>query len=125
MLSGMTDDAAPATRFVSVPDLAALDDLLSRAGLVVLFLHAPHCSISVRAYREVTRLGGEVALVDVARDHDVKWAIAERTGVRHESPQVIVLHGGRVIWSASQGAITATAVELARAAAGSVPSPPR
>ena len=119
----MTDDAAHATRFVPVPDLAALDDLIPRSGLVVLFLHAPRCGISRRAYHQVARLGGEVALVDVARAHEVKWAIEERTGVRHESPQVIVLHGGRVIWSASHFAITATAVRRACRAVGDERSP--
>ena len=111
-----------ATRFVPVPDLAALDDLLPRAG-VVLFLHAPRCRISRRAYDQVARLGGEVALVDVSRDHAVKQALAARTGVRHESPQVIVLRGGRPIWSASHRAITAAAVARARDAAASVLRP--
>ena len=117
MLSDMTDDAATATRFVRVPDLEALDDLLTRAGLVVLFLHAPHCGISVRAYGEMTRLGSEVALVDVARDHGVKRAVGSRTGVRHESPQVIVMRGGRPVWSASHFDITAAAVARALVAA--------
>jgi bacillithiol system protein YtxJ len=119
----MTDHAATTTRFVPVPNLDAFDDLLPRAGVVVLFLHAPRCGISVRAYAEVARLGGDVALVDVSRHHHVKWAIEERTEVRHESPQVIVLHGGQVIWSASHRAITATAVRRACRAVGDERSP--
>jgi bacillithiol system protein YtxJ len=119
----MTDHAAPTTRFVPVSDLAALDDWFPRSGIVVLFLHAPRCWISRLAYRHVARLGGEVALVDVARDHDVKRAIAERTGVRHASPQAIVLHGGHVIWSASDFAITAAAVRRACRAVGDERSP--
>ena len=112
-----------ATRFVPIPDLAALDDWLPRTGVAVLFLHAPHCGISVRAYRQVARLGGEVALVDVSRDHDVKRAIAERTGVRHESPQVIVLRRGRAVWSAAHFAITTAAVAQAcREAASPAPA---
>ena len=112
------------THFVSVPDLDALDGWLPRAGLAVLFLHAPHCGISRRAYDQMASLGGEVALIDVARDHEVKWAIAARTGVRHESPQVVVLRGGRAVWSASHSAVTAAAVARASAAAGSGPSRP-
>jgi bacillithiol system protein YtxJ len=118
----MTDHAAPPTRFVPVPDLAALDDWLPRSGLVVLLPARPRCGISVRAYAEVA-LGGEVALIDVARDHDVKRAVADRTGVRHASPQVIVLRGGRAVWAASHGVITATAVRRACSAAGRVRSP--
>ena len=104
------------TRFVPVPDLDALDGWFPRPGVAVLFLHAPRCGISRRAYDQVARLGGEVALVDVARDRDVKRAIEERTGVRHESPRVLVLRRGRAVWSASHGAITAAAVARARAA---------
>jgi len=111
------------TRFLSVPDLDALDDLIPRSGVVVLFLHAPRCGVSRRAYEQMARLGGEVALVDVARDHDVKRAVADRTGVRHESPQVIVLRDGRLVWTASHNAITATAVQRACTADGGVRSP--
>ncbi len=110
-----------ATRFVPVPDLDALGDWLPRSGAVVVFLHASHCGISVRAYDQVALLGGEVALVDVGRHHDVKRAVAERTGVRHESPQVIVLRRGRAVWVASHGAITTAAVARACAVARSLP----
>ena len=102
------------TRFVPISALDALDDWLPRAGVVVLFLHAPHCGISVRAYDQMASLGGEVALVNVARDREVKRAVAERTGVRHESPQVIVLRRGRAVWVAAHGAITTAAVARAR-----------
>ncbi len=112
-----------ATRFVPVPDLDALDDWLPRAGAVVLFLHAPHCGISIRAYAEMAVLGGEVALVNVARDYAVKRAIEQRTGVRHESPQVLVLRRGLPVWSASHFAITAAAVARAcREAASLAPA---
>ena len=110
--AAMTDHAATTTRFVPVPNLDAFDDLLPRAGVVVLFLHAPRCGISVRAYAEVA-LGGEVALIDVARDHDVKRAVADRTGVRHASPQVIVLRGGAAVWSAALADVTAAGVAAA------------
>ena len=105
------------TRFVPVADLPALDDLLPRAGVVTLFLHDPGCGISRRAHAEMTRLGGEVALVDVRWGRDLSRAIAARTGVRHESPQVIVLRDGRAVWDASHWEITAGAV--ARAAGSS------
>ncbi len=111
------------TRFLPVPDLDALDDLIPRSGVVVLFLHAPRCGVSRRAYEQMARLGGEVALVDVSRQHAVARAVADRTGVRHESPQVIVLRRGRPVWSASHSAVTTAAVERAYAIARSLPAP--
>ena len=102
-------------RFVPVDDGADLDPLFERSHHepVVVFKHDPYCSISVIAYREMTRLGHEAAIVDVAHDRKVSREIAERTGVHHESPQVIVLRHGRVAWSASHFDISAQAVSYA------------
>jgi len=101
-----------ATRFVPVADTAALAPLFvaSRAVPTILFLHDPGCPISRAAYRQMARLGDEIPLVDVRRAHGISRAVEERTGVRHESPQVIVLRQGRAVWSASHYAITTQAV---------------
>ncbi|WP_322797405.1 thioredoxin family protein [Tepidiforma sp.] len=108
------------TTFRPVGDAAGFDALVAASGAqsVVLFLHDPWCPISARAYREMERLGGEVALVDVSRAKRLNREIEARTGVRHESPQVLVLRHGRVTWHASHGRVTAAAVAGARAAAG-------
>ncbi|GAC1431316.1 MAG: hypothetical protein NVSMB65_04830 [Chloroflexota bacterium] len=99
------------TTFVPVETVAALDPLFAPStGPVVLFLHDPFCPISAGAYRQMTRLGSEVALVNVQRARDISHSIEQSTGVRHESPQVIILKHGRAVWSASHGAITAPAV---------------
>ncbi len=55
-------------------------------------------------------LDAEVALIDVRRFHRLGQAVARRTGVRHESPQVIVLRDGAAVWDADHRAITAEAV---------------
>jgi len=101
-----------ATRFVPVADTAALAPLFvaSRAVPTILFLHDPGCPISRAAYRQMARLGDEIPLVDVRRAHGLSRAVEERTGVRHESPQVIMLWQGRAVWSASHYAITTQAV---------------
>jgi bacillithiol system protein YtxJ len=39
--------------------------------------------------------------------------VAEQTGIRHESPQAIILRNGQAVWSASHFDITAEAVEQA------------
>ena len=116
--------------FAPVPDRAALDALFaeSRRAPILLYLHDPFCGISARAHRELAQLPPPVHLVDVARQHDLSRAIAQRTGVRHESPQVFVLRDGRAAWSASHHTITAAAVSLAVAAEGLMPTnapPPR
>ena len=106
-------DETTATDFVPVPDPDALDDWLPRSGITLLFLHDPGCPISRRAYWEVARVGGEAALLDVRTAPALADEVERRTGVRHESPQAIVLRHGRPVWSASHYGVTETA--LARA----------
>ncbi len=101
--------------FEPVPDVAALDTLLgqSAATPIVLFNYDRFCPINLHAYRELGHLAGPIAVIDVTRKHDLKRAVAERTGVAHESPQVIVVRDGRATWSASHFAITTDAVAQA------------
>lgn len=103
-------------RDVAVPaDLDACFER-SREGPVALFLHDEWCPISGRAYEEMALVEGEVALVDVTAGRDLTAAIEARTGVKHESPQVIVLRDARARWAASHGSITREAVAEALAA---------
>ena len=107
---------AAATTFVPVPDSDGLDDWLPRRGVAVLFLHDPRCGISLRAHREVATVGGQVALLDVRAHPALAGEVERRTGVRHESPQAILLADGRAIWSAAHADVTARAIRAAVAA---------
>jgi len=103
-----------ATGFVPVTDTEELTAWIARSSeeAVVLFMHDPFCPISGRANVEMKQLTySPIALVDVSRQRDVTQQVAVQTGVQHESPQVIILRGGKPIWDASHFAITAEAVE--------------
>jgi bacillithiol system protein YtxJ len=87
-------------------------DSLSSADLSIIFKHSPTCPISLFAHREVSRFcegqpNAPVYLISVRRQRDVASHVAQQTGVRHESPQVLVLSRGGVLASASHDAITA------------------
>lgn len=103
------------SNFVPVKNQRALDELIARShkSPVVLFKHSLTCPISARAYREMQQYDGEVALVVVQDARDVSSAVATATGIRHESPQAIILRNGRPVWSASHFDITAAAVAQA------------
>ena len=102
--------------FTPLETIDDLDSAITRSheAPAILFLHDRWCPISANAYREMSRLDSDTAaqttLVDVTRGQELTHAIAERTGVRHESPQVIVLRDGKASWHASHFAITAKAV---------------
>jgi monothiol bacilliredoxin len=90
----------------------------SRAKPIVIFKHSTTCPISAAAYREMARYKGEVALVEVQRARELSREIESKTGVRHESPQVIVLRNGQVVWNASHWKIKSDSVaEAVRSAA--------
>lgn len=103
------------TDFNSIADTKALEDLLARSqdGPVLLFKHSNACPVSAAAYQEMKRLKRDVAIVVVQRSRDVSREVEARTGVRHETPQALVLRDGKAVWTASHWNITADAVESA------------
>jgi monothiol bacilliredoxin len=104
--------------FVPLVDQADLDRLLAESDEqpVVLFKHDFACPISANAYRELAAVPCEVPLIDVERQKRLADEVASRTGIKHESPQVIVLRSGRPVYSASLWDITGE--EVARATGG-------
>jgi bacillithiol system protein YtxJ len=101
--------------FVAVNDRAALDALIARSHQepVILFKHSLTCPISAYAYRQMKQMGAEVALVVVQQARDVSHAVETITGIRHESPQAIILRNGQPVWSASHYEINSDAVAQA------------
>lgn len=101
--------------FIPVKDTAAVDQLMeqSQAAPVLVFKHDPYCPISSAAHRQLEKLGYDIPTVDVAHDQAVAKDITDRTGIKHASPQTILLRNGQAVWSASLHAITADAVTAA------------
>jgi len=54
-----------------------------------------------------------VYLVDVLDQRPLSQALAARLGIRHESPQAIVLQSGTPVWHDSHFAVTADALAAA------------
>jgi bacillithiol system protein YtxJ len=89
-------------------------EALSQA-VTIVFKHSTRCAVSAAAYSQVrsfldSRPDVPACLVDVIEDREISAEIARATSVRHESPQVLLLKGGRVVWHASHYGITAEAV---------------
>jgi len=84
---------------------------------VVLYKHSNLCGASFRARRQVTQLNDESGLlvyeVVVQDARPLSQHIESRLGVRHQTPQVIVLFQGRPVFTASHSRVTAQAVRQA------------
>lgn len=88
-----------------------LDALFERSHdvPVLLLKHSLTCPVSSRAHGELQKLvesragDGSVrfALIEIQNARPVSNTVAERTGVKHESPQALLLDGGEVRWHAS------------------------
>ena len=98
-------------------DLSTRDetDAVFGEGEAILFKHNTTCPISANAHREMESFlsggtGVPVYRIDLHASRDVSDHVAARTGITHESPQVILLRGGEPVWNADRFGITAAAL---------------
>jgi len=113
--SGSSSDKKSSAKptWLTLNSIAQLDeiDALPENESVVLFKHSTRCSISTMAQ---TRLEGSLAelmekaqlyYLDLIAHRDISNEIANRYGITHESPQVIILQGGKPIFHVSHNGI--------------------
>jgi len=88
------------------------------APVHLLFKPSLVCPTSVLAFAQYKAFLAEhpdtpTTWIDVIGQRPLSLGVAERTGVKHESPQAIVIRGGKVAWHESHLAITVKALEEA------------
>jgi len=91
-------------------DESALAELRN-AEAAILYKHSTRCPTSWSAKRQVERFldlstGTPVYVIDVIQNRSLSKQIAEDLGVKHESPQAILLCSGEVKEHASHRHIT-------------------
>jgi len=102
-------------------DLDALHAAIaeSRDRPVLLFKHSRSCGIScealdeLHAHLEQGTPSASYKLITVQSHRHVSDEAATRLGVRHETPQAILLRDGKPVWKASHFRITADALSQA------------
>ena len=82
----------------------------------LVFKHSTRCPVSSAAWRELAAFRkahpeAVVYVVHVGEQRGPSNGDAAQTGVRHESPQAILLENGRVAWHDSHEGITSDALE--------------
>lgn len=83
---------------------AAIEE--SRIRPVLLFKHSTSCGISAGVFRDVKMVDSDVNLVVVQTARQISNEIERHTGIKHESPQAIVLRNGNPVYHASHYDIT-------------------
>jgi bacillithiol system protein YtxJ len=103
-------------RLIPLNDVQSLDAAIAESSErpVLLFKHSRYCGVSCEALDElqshIEGASGGVAykMITVQTHRPLSDAVAQRLGLRHETPQAILLRDGKVIWNASHFRITAT-----------------
>lgn len=103
------------SRLTPLTDLPDLDAAIAESNdrPVLLFKHSRFCGVSAEALDELhSHIDGAPAdvayrMITVQTHRPISDAVAQRLGIRHETPQVIVLRNGKTVWNGSHFRITA------------------
>jgi len=106
---------------VRLQRIEEFDQLLAQSSErpLLLFKHSRTCGTSAEALDELLAhldergTNARYAIVTVQTHREVSTAVAKTLGIRHETPQVLLIQDGRVVWSASHFRVTADAVDAA------------
>jgi bacillithiol system protein YtxJ len=100
--------------YVLIESWEQMEEFLAGNDKLLLFKHSTRCPVSAQAFDEFQRFlntdaGRRVpaAVVHVIEQRDVSNTVSERFGIRHESPQVMWIKEGKVVWYTSHSNITA------------------
>lgn len=86
----------------------------------LVFKHSTTCPISAGAWREFESYlnsgpneNADYVMVKVIESRGVSSQIANDLGIRHQSPQVILVRDRQAVWDTSHGRITARSLRKA------------
>jgi bacillithiol system protein YtxJ len=98
--------------FRSIDSIEELDTLFERSSTepVVIFKHSNSCGTSAYVFEIMSEVTGEIHLVTVQERRDISNAIADRTRIRHQTPQAFVIANGEIEYSASHYNISPEAI---------------
>jgi bacillithiol system protein YtxJ len=106
--------SSDATRSRDLQQIDTIDDLerllaQADAAPVLLYKHSLTCGSSLYAIEQIHALAERttvpIGLIPVQTARPASNEVASRFGVRHESPQVLVVQGGRVLWHTSHSGV--------------------
>ncbi|NGY37078.1 bacillithiol system redox-active protein YtxJ [Flavobacterium sp. XN-5] len=121
IFSGSSDNQNESTSKIAwnaLTDLEQLNEIVSLSNdkPVVIFKHSTRCSISRMALKQFENefdLSDKVTpyFLDLIAHRDVSNDIASRFGVMHQSPQLLLIKGGKSVYDVSHSDIDADALK--------------
>lgn len=99
--------------WIELNNMAQLEEIKNASfkAPVLIYKHSIRCAISSvvknRLEKEALPEGFSYYYLDLINNRNISNAIADYFGVRHQSPQAIVLHNGAVVHHSSHFSISA------------------
>ncbi len=78
---------------------------------VVFFKHSITCPISANLFEEMSKVESTVWVIVVQNARSISNEISKKTGIRHESPQTIVIKNGQPVYHAAHYDIASYDIE--------------
>lgn len=99
-------------QFIELNNIDQLDELfeVSNRKPVMIFKHSTNCPISANVFDEISEVDSTIFLIKIQKAPSISKAITEKTGIKHESPQAIILKNGIPVFHASHYDITADSI---------------
>lgn len=105
---------ADMTKMTSIEQLNSAVEA-SEGQPLLLFKHSTRCPISANAYQEMNNYlqnnpneNVNYGIIYVVEDRPVSNEAADKLGVKHESPQAILVKNGFPVWHTSHSDITSS-----------------
>lgn len=100
------------SQFRPIKSLQDLDILFAHSFTepIILLKHSNSCGTSAYVFEIMSEVPGDIHLVTVQERREISNAIADRTGIRHQTPQAFVIVNGEVAYSASHYNISPEAI---------------
>ena len=115
--SGNQNSSESKINWIPLTSMGQLDEIVASSNQkpIVIFKHSTRCSISRMALKQFENEFDlddtvDVYFLDLLEHRDISNEIASRFGVYHQSPQLLLIKGGKSVYDVSHSAIDA--VEL-------------
>lgn len=84
------------------------EEIFNKEGKFIIFKDSPTCEISRAAKEQVDQYSGplEIVIIDVLAEKELKMEVAEKYGVKHESPQILFISDQKCVANLSHWDIT-------------------
>ncbi len=116
---GVTTNPISKVNWIPLESISQLDEIvtLSNEKAVLIFKHSTRCSVSrmvLKQFENEFKLEESITpyFLDLLEHRDVSNEIASRFEVQHQSPQIVVIQAGKVVYSASHENIDAGRLKM-------------